>query len=233
MRREILHIDHLSKSFDGLRLFNDVTVALHDGTINGLFGKNGSGKTTLFNMIGGYEKPDSGTILFCGTPIRYGKQFLAAKSGIGRMWQDPLIFPNHTVLQNLLICDNTNPGELFLNNVFRPRTVREKEQELKERALGILEGIKLASQAGQPAGNLSTGERKLIGISMLLMNEAKLLLLDEPFSAIDGRTIDRISEILIGLKQSGKTIFMIEHKLKHAEPISDQIFRIRDYRIEV
>jgi ABC-type branched-subunit amino acid transport system ATPase component len=126
MSKTILHIEKLSKSFGGLKLFNEVNIELQEGSINALFGNNGSGKTTFFNLIGGYEKPDAGKIHFNGLTIKYHNEFEIAKAGIGKMWQEPTVFPNHTVLQNLMVSDKTHPGELFLNYIFRGRTIHTK-----------------------------------------------------------------------------------------------------------
>ena len=232
MSKTILHIEKLSKSFGGLKLFNEVNIELQEGSINALFGNNGSGKTTFFNIIGGYEKPDAGKIHFNGLPIKYHNEFEIAKAGIGKMWQEPTIFPNHTVLQNLMVSDKTHPGELFLNYIFRSRTIHRKETELKAKAQSILQKFKLGNKGNQLAGGLSLGERKLLSISMLLMNEARLLLLDEPFSSVNPDTIERISSSLNDLRNEGKTVFMIEHKIKFAEAISNHLFKIENYKIE-
>jgi branched-chain amino acid transport system ATP-binding protein len=231
MESRILHIENLSKSFGGLKLFDEVNIVLQQGTINSLFGSNGSGKTTFFNLIGGYEKPDEGKIHFNGLTIRFHNESVIARAGVGRMWQDPSVFPNHTVLENLLVSAKTHPGESFLNYIFDRTSIKTKEAELKETAHRILHQFKLESKAEQLAGSLSLGEKKLLSISMLLMNDALLLLLDEPFSSVNPDTVERISEALLELRHAGKTIFMIEHKIKFAEAISDHLFRIEHYKI--
>jgi len=231
MDKPILHVENLSKSFGGLKLFDGVNITLRPGTINSLFGSNGSGKTTFFNLIGGYDKPDAGRIHFDGLTIKVHKEFAIARVGVGRMWQDPTVFPNHTVLQNLLVSAKMHPGEYFLNYIFKGDSIRRKEAALTDKALGILHKFKLGDKSGRLAGSLSLGEKKLLSISMLLMNDARLLLLDEPFSSVNPDTIERISEALVELRGDGRTIFMIEHKIKFAEAISDHLFKIENYRI--
>lgn len=231
MHRPVLYIDNLSKSFNGLQLFDKVDLMLESATINALFGANGSGKTTFFNLIGGYEKPNSGKIHFNGLVIKYHNEFEIAKAGIGKMWQNPTIFPNHTVLQNLLVSDKNHPGEYFLNYLFNNSAIHMKEKELRDKANHILQKLKLGNKSEQIAGSLSLGEKKLLSISMLLMNDAQLFLLDEPFSNVNLDTIERISEALIELKSEGKTIFMIEHKIRSAEEICDNIFKIENFKI--
>jgi len=231
MNKQILHIDNLSKSFSGLKLFDEVNITLEEGTINSLFGSNGSGKTTFFNIIGGYIKPDSGKIHFNGLTVKYHNEFVIARSGIGKMWQDPAIFANHTVMQNLLVSDKNHPGEYINNYFFRKRAINNIEKELNEKAHLILKKFRLDDKKEQISGSLSFGDKKLLSISMLMMNNARLLLLDEPFSNVNPDTICRISEALNGLKNEGKTIFMIEHKIKFAEAISDHQFKIENYKI--
>jgi neutral amino acid transport system ATP-binding protein len=231
MEKPILQIENLSKSFGGLKLFDGVNITLRPGTINSLFGSNGSGKTTFFNLIGGYDKPDAGTIYFDGLTIKVHDEFAIAQAGIGRMWQDPTVFPNHTVLQNLLVSAKAHPGEYFLNYFFRSKLIKRREADLADKARGVLRKFKLGNKAEQFAGSLSLGEKKLLSISMLLMNDARLLLLDEPFSSVNPDTIERISDVLLELRDNGRTIFMIEHKIKFAEAISDHLFKIEDYKI--
>jgi neutral amino acid transport system ATP-binding protein len=232
MRKEILHIENLSKSFNGLNLFSQVNLSIKEGTINSLFGNNGSGKTTFFNLIAGYEKPNEGKIFFDGMKIKYHDEFHIAHAGIGRMWQDPMIFPNHTVLQNMLVSSKSNPGEVFCNYFFNRKSIKLKEIELEEKAINVLSKLKLTGKENQLAGSLSLGERKLLSISMLLMNDANLLLLDEPFSNVNSNTIEKMSESLNEVKTNGKTIIMIEHKIKFAEAISDHCFCIQNQKIK-
>lgn len=232
MKNEVLHIEDLSKSFNGLTLFTKVNLTITEGTINSLFGSNGTGKTTFFNLISGYEKPNEGKIFFNGMKIKYHDEFHIAHAGIGRMWQDPMIFPNHTVLQNLLVSSKSNPGEVFCNYFFNRKSIKLKEIELKEKAIDILSKFKLTGKENQLAGSLSLGEKKLLSISMLLMNDAQLLLLDEPFSNVNSNTIERMSESLYEVKNNGKTIIMVEHKIKFAQAISDVCFNIQNRKIE-
>jgi len=231
MEKEILKVENLSKSFGGLKLFDGVTFSLREGTINSLFGSNGSGKTTFFNLIGGYEKPDTGKIHFNGVTVKTHNEFVIAKAGIGRMWQDPTIFPNHSVIENLLVSSKRHPGESLLNYLFQRRLIKNTESILRQNAKSILKKLGLSEKAEQLAGGLSLGEKKLLSISMLLMNDARLFLLDEPFSGVNPITIERISQTLLELKNEGRTVFMIEHKIKFAEAISDRLFKIENYDI--
>jgi len=233
MKNNVLHIENLSKSFNGLKLFDTVNLSLEKCTISSLFGSNGTGKTTFFNLIGGYEKPNNGKIYFNGNSIKYHNEYTLAKAGIGRMWQNPSVFPNHSVMQNLLVSYKNHPGERFLPYFYKKRIIKRKENEIKMKALSTLKRFKLEGKENVLAGNLSLGEKKLLSISMLVISDASLLLLDEPFSNVNSNTIECMSEVLFDLKKDGKTIFMIEHKVKFAKSMSDRCFMIENQKIKM
>jgi neutral amino acid transport system ATP-binding protein len=226
-------VDKISKGFGGLILFDQVNLAINTNTINCLIGSNGAGKTTFFNMLTGYEKPDQGSIWFGEKQITHYPAYKIARSGIGKLWQEPTIFPNHTVLENLLVSDQQHPGEQLSSYLFRPRLIKRKESELHQKAHVLLGRFRLSPKYNQKAGSLSAGEKKLVGLSMLLLNDAKLLLLDEPFSGIKSDTIERVAEVLFALPKEGKTVFMIEHKIKFALPMCHHTYRIENTKIEL
>lgn len=230
----ILEIDSLGKSFDGLELFKDTSWLVPAGAISILMGKNGSGKTTLFNMLTGYIRPDLGTVRFNDIPITHTPPDRIARLGIGKMWQSPrtMLFMNYTVLENLLVSAHQHPGDRLLNNFFRYRAVKRYETQAIENAHRLLTELEIERYATQTAGALSLGNQKLVCLAMLLMNDSRLLLLDEPFSSVHPDTIQKISDLLLRLKQKGKSILMIEHKIQYAKQISDHIFEITDQKIE-
>jgi neutral amino acid transport system ATP-binding protein len=230
----ILEIDKLSKSFDGLALFNNTSWQVPKGAISVLMGKNGSGKTTLFNMLTGYLYPDAGTIQFDNKPLRNASPDTVARLGVGKMWQSPrtMLFMNHSVIENLIVAAPNNLGDKILNNFFRYASVKRQELGTKNKATDLLADLGLSQYANHNAGTLSLGNQKLVCLAMLLMSESRLLLLDEPFSSIHPDTIQKISELLLKLKQEGKSILMIEHKINFAKQISDYMFEIKNQKIE-
>ncbi len=233
MSNTILEIENVSKSFDGLHLFRETNLTIQRKTINSLFGSNGAGKTTFFNMIAGYIKPTSGRIYFYKEKVDKYNPSSIAYLGLGKMWQTPEVFQNHSVLENLLVSTKDHPGERILNYLFNRKAIYKKEKEARDRAYHIIDKIGLQGKGDQKAGSLSFGESKLLSIAMLIMNDAKLLLLDEPFSNVNPRTVEGISNTLIELKNLGHTIFMIEHKVKFAEAISDHCFMINNEQINL
>ena len=227
----ILKLNNIRKSFDGLNVLDDVSFDLSSGTITSLFGENGSGKTTLFHIISGFLKAESGDILFNNKSIIGQGALEIAKQGIGRIWQNPRIFKNLSVIDNLILPVPNHPGENVVNYLLHPKTIFATERVLKERAVAIADDINLAGKLGKTAGSLSLGQQKLLSTGMLLMSDASMLLIDEPFAGVNSQMVDHISEVFINLKTSGKTICVIEHNRVKAEAISDRTITIIKGRI--
>jgi len=217
----ILEMRHISKSFNGLKVLEDVSFSLQLGTITSLFGENGSGKTTLFHIISGFIKANSGEVLFKGVNLNGNSSVEIARLGVGRVWQTPRICKNLSVLDNLVLASKSHPGESAINYFIRPRLIWQEEKKRKAIAAGISEDIGLAGKLQKTAGSLSFGQQKLLSTGMLLMNDCELLLMDEPFAGVNALMIDHISEVMLGLKKQGKTICMIEHNRTKAKAISD------------
>lgn len=226
--KQVLQIQHVSKSFNGLNVLRDVTFEIQKGTVNSLFGSNGSGKTTLFNIITGYLKADSGQIKFKEFSLHDKESKDIARYGLGKIWQTPRVFDNLTVGENLVLAVPDHPGEKLLHYLFAIKKIISEEDKRREKAASIAETISLTEKLNEPAGSLSLGQKKLLSIGMVMMNNASLFLLDEPFSGVNSEMIVRISNVLNKLKEQGKTVLMIEHNHKKAGAISDQVFLLQN-----
>lgn len=218
----LLEIIHINKSFDGLKVLEDVSLTLAKGTITALFGENGSGKTVLCHIITGFLKGNSGEVLYKGQTLNAKTPVEVSKIGVGRVWQTPRICKNLSVSDNLIMAAKDHPGDAVLNYFIHPGLIRHEEKIRKAKADIISANIGLNNLLHDTAGSLSFGQQKLLSVGMLLMNEAELLVLDEPFAGIDSLMIDHISGVLIELKNQGKTILMIEHNRTIARAISDR-----------
>jgi len=166
----ILEIKNVSKSFGGIRAVRNCSLKVERGKITGLIGPNGAGKTTLFNLITGFYEMDSGEIFFNGEKLQPGLQphevFL---KGIYRSFQITREFHNITVLENLLAVPPKQEGEQLWMNWFRPDKVKKQENEYIEKAMDILKFLELDGKAGELAGNLAGGERKLLELGRMMM----------------------------------------------------------------
>ena len=192
----VLEIAGLRKSFGGIVVADDITLALRPGEVVGLIGPNGAGKTSLFNLVTGVIRPDAGSIAMEGTRIDNLKLSERAKLGIARTWQHARPFRSLTVLDNLLLGARDYPGDSLLRSLLQCGIARRMEAEAEQRATALLERVRLAHKANDLAAELSYGQQKLLGIARALMSEGVCLLLDEPMAAVEGRTYAIMREVI-------------------------------------
>ena len=213
-----IQVKHVSKSFGGVVANHDISMSVREGGITGLIGPNGSGKTTLFNSIVGYHPIDQGEIIFEQRDISVLQVQAIARLGLLRTFQQTRIFAEMNCVQNMLIAHNhRKTGWLEMLTPY--------SAELNDRADHLLEFVGLYSKRRLLAGNLSFGQQKLLEFAMALMNEPKVLLLDEPTAGINptliNGLIDRLKRANIEL---GITLFVIEHNMRVIMNLAEHIY---------
>jgi ABC-type branched-subunit amino acid transport system ATPase component len=214
---DLLVVDRVSKSFGGLRAVSECSLTVAEGTITGLIGPNGSGKTTLFNVLTGYVKSDSGDMWFRGRPFRCSKPEDAFRLGIGRTFQLTRIFPRVTVLENMLIATQRHEG--WLRSMLRSPGSRTE----KDRAMSLLAFVGLERLAGDLAGTLSYGQRKLLELAYVLVADPSVVLLDEPAGGVNPTLIEEIASRITELNQQGKTFLIVEHNLEFVMKLCQEV----------
>ena len=214
----ILDISNVSKSFGGVKANVDISMSVEQGSIVGLIGPNGSGKTTLFNSIVGTYPIDSGLIKFNDREVSELPVPVIAKLGLLRTFQQTRIYGKLNCIQNMLISHKPeNDGIL---------TVFQKiPSDLTDKAETLLKFVGLHQKRKLRAGDLSFGQQKLLELAMALMNEPKMLLLDEPTAGINPTLINGIIDRLITInKDYGITLLVIEHNMKVIMSLAQKIF---------
>ena len=211
----ILGVRDLAKSFGGLRAVDGASLDVARGSITALIGPNGAGKTTLFNLVTGFLHPDRGAVAYEGASI-YGKRpHRVAARGMMRTFQMTKALAAMTVLENMELGAQDQPGERLAGLARHPLGWRRRERESRTRALELLERFRLASHANAYAATLSGGQRKLLELARLLMAEPRLVLLDEPLAGVH-RVLGR--ELLAHIHElraeRGTTFFFIEHDME-------------------
>ena len=214
----ILAVDKVHKYFGGVKANENISLTVDQGTIVGLIGPNGSGKTTLFNSIVGTHPIDKGSINFNGKEVSSLPVPVIAKLGLLRTFQQTRIYGKLNCIQNMLISAKPTNDNIF--------TVFSKiPADLTDRAENLLHFVGLYQKRKLRAGDLSFGQQKLLELAMALMNEPKMLLLDEPTAGINPTLINGIIDRLIKVnKEFGITLFVIEHNMRVIMNLAQIIF---------
>jgi len=219
----ILRTQNLSKHFGGLLAINDVDLCINEGEILGLIGPNGSGKTTFLNLINGLLKPTAGKVIFQGEDVTGHPSHLLTQKGIGRTFQQNVLFKMATVWENVLISHEINyrgsPWESFFN-LSRSRI---EEKEAQGSTFHILEEMKLLEWKDKICNDLPHGIQRMVGIAVATAVRPKLMLLDEPFSGLNLHEIGNMVNQIKRLRQNGATILMVEHRMKAVMDLCDRI----------
>jgi ABC-type branched-subunit amino acid transport system ATPase component len=210
----LLEIKDIRKEFDGLVALESIDLEIEENSITGLIGPNGCGKTTLFNVISGVYNATSGRIFFKGEDISSLPTHKINRLGISRTYQETRLYPNLTVLENLMVPPKHQPGENFFNLLFRRKEMRVRETELLDKALEILDLLEIRHMGYELAKNLSGGQSKLVDLGRVLMNDPELLLLDEPTAGVNPVLTEKLFKKIVELRdQFNLTILIIEHDM--------------------
>lgn len=210
----MLILKNISKSFDGLKAVDNFSISIETGTVTGLIGPNGAGKTTLFNIITGFIKQNSGSFFLNDYDISKLFTFEIVRRKITRTFQDLRLIKEISLIENVLIFFQDNPGEKLINVFFNSKKIKAEESENYKEAERLLNFAGLLEKKNDKAANLSYGQQKLLSICCCLAADPDIILLDEPVSGVQSETIGRISTMIKELvKNQNKTIFLIEHNM--------------------
>jgi branched-chain amino acid transport system ATP-binding protein len=204
----LLEIRTLSKHFFQLRAVNEVSFDVEPGDLLGLIGPNGSGKTTLFNCVTGTLRTSGGQVHFKGEDITDSSADAVYHRGISRTFQLIQLFPQMTVLENMLMAAQERKGTML------SRLLHRDEREEKDRALKLLEYLGLSGVKDSLAANLSYGEQKILDFGMALMPTPEVILLDEPMAGVNPTLIKRLVGYIQDLNAEGNTFVVIEHNMQ-------------------
>ncbi|MBT4672606.1 MAG: ABC transporter ATP-binding protein [Rhodospirillaceae bacterium] len=222
---ELIEVSGVSKAFGGIIANDNVSISVPEGRITGLIGPNGSGKTTLFNSIVGYHPIDSGSIKFDGQEITKKMVPQIARLGLLRTFQQTRIYGKMDCVANMLV------SESHRHEGFRSM-FRKIQPETTEKADRLLEFVGLYQKRRLVSGELSFGQQKLLEFAMALMNEPRILLLDEPTAGINPTLINGLIDLLKrAASELGITLFVIEHNMPVIMGLAENIYCLANGKV--
>ncbi len=209
----ILYLEEITVSFDGFKALNDLTLYVQAGELRCIIGPNGAGKTTMMDVITGKTRPDGGSAWFGQTiDLLAHTEPEIAQAGIGRKFQKPTVFPHHSVFENLELA---MAGDKAVWPALLARLTPAQREQIDD----VLDVIGLGARRFEPAGALSHGQKQWLEIGMLLMQDPRLLLVDEPVAGMTPQETERTAELLLSL--AGKhSVVVVEHDMNFVRSIA-------------
>lgn len=206
----ILEVHDVNKRFGGLQALNNVNLSIDEQTVHAIIGPNGAGKSTLLNCFVGRLTPDTGTVMFNGKSLLGIQPHEINQAGVARVFQTPEIFSDLTLVENIMIPAFAKRDGSFLLNAW-PRV--DDAAEIRDKALHMLEDVGLAEKRDVVTGSLSRGDKRRLELAMCLVQDPKLLLLDEPTAGMSRADTNNTIDLLKKIGERGITKIVIEHDM--------------------
>jgi len=219
----LLQAEGIGKRFGALAAVDGVSFTVEEGHIHSVIGPNGAGKTTLFNMISGLIHANSGALTFAGRTITVMPAFRRAAIGISRTFQNIRIFPDMSVIENVMTGMTPHLTQPVWSVLFRLPGARREEREALEEAQRLLDKVGIGQLAASRAADLAYGDQRRLEIARALAAKPKLLLLDEPAAGMNPTETTGLLSLLKDLKAGGLTILLVEHDMGFVMGLSDRL----------
>lgn len=223
MAEPILRVENLSKSFGGVHAVNDVSFTVDEGSICALIGPNGAGKSTLFNLLTNLYHPDNGRVFLSGRSITGLSPNRIAGMGLIRTFQTSRVFPQLTVLENVLVGAHRLSQASILEQMLWMGRVRREEHAMRARARALLKATGLDDRANDPAEILPLAGQKYLELARVLMSLPNILLLDEPAAGMNDAETAELAQFIQAVQANGRTVVVVEHNMSLVMGIADKV----------
>ncbi|MEZ4504296.1 MAG: sugar ABC transporter ATP-binding protein [Thermomicrobiales bacterium] len=215
--REIIRVEGLNKRFGGVNALSDVSLSIDRGEIHALVGENGAGKSTLMKILAGIYQPDSGRVLIEGEVAQIASPLEARRYGISIVNQELALFPQLSIAANIFVNREETKGRWVLDK----KAMRRETED-------VLEQMGVWLDPSRKVGSLPVGEKQIVEIARTIQQKSRIIIMDEPNSALNANESERLFELLRRLRDQGITIIYVSHRLEEVFSISDRISVIRD-----
>jgi branched-chain amino acid transport system ATP-binding protein len=219
----LLEVRDVRRTFGGVVAVDRVSFTVSQGQIKAIIGPNGAGKTTLFNVISGLLKSETGSVSFKGRRISGRKPYQIARAGVARTFQNPSLFLQISVLENVMVGQHCRSRREFASCALKTLGQRKEERAIREAAMEWIDYVGLVHRASEPAGGLAFGQRRMIELARALATNPDLLLLDEPASGLNMSETDELGDLIRRIRDRGITVLLVEHDMSLVMDISDEI----------
>tara|TARA_B100000035_G_C21007560_1_gene558023 strand:+ start:965 stop:1735 length:771 start_codon:yes stop_codon:yes gene_type:complete len=223
MLNNLISVKNLKKSFGGITAVDIKELSFIEGELTSVIGPNGAGKTTFFDLISGFQNADSGDIFLKEKNISNSQPYKIARMGMVRTFQLTKVFDRMTVMENLLFSGSNVNNDSFLRSILKLNSQKVYENSLKDKANEIMKDLNIGHMADSYARELSGGQKKLLELARAIINEPKILLLDEPLAGVNPKLAEDILSLIKKLSEDGITIVMVEHNIEAVMKISERV----------
>ena len=223
MLNNLISVKNLKKSFGGITAVDINELSFIEGELTSVIGPNGAGKTTFFDLISGFQNADSGDIFLKANNISNSQPYKIARMGMVRTFQLTKVFDRMTVMENLLFSGSNVNNDSFLRSILKLNSQKVYENSLKDKANEIMKDLNIGHMADSYARELSGGQKKLLELARAIINEPKILLLDEPLAGVNPKLAEDILSLIKKLSEDGITIVMVEHNIEAVMKISERV----------
>ncbi|MCC6679063.1 MAG: ABC transporter ATP-binding protein [Phycisphaerales bacterium] len=229
----ILKVEGISKAFGGLKAVQDFALTLNPGDVQGLIGPNGAGKTTCFNLLTGVYRPDAGRVQLNGAEVTGLRPYLIAGAGMARTFQNIRLFPDLSVLDNVMLGSHLRTRQNMTQAILRTRFHRADERAIERRARRLLELFELDTRAEEEARSLPYGDQRKLEIARALATDPKVLLLDEPAAGMNPQEKGELRGLIDRIRREfSVTVLLIEHDMNVVMKICETI-TVLDYGVTI
>lgn len=216
--KAVMEMQHISRRFDATQALDDVSLTLYPGEVHALIGENGAGKSTLIKIMTGVHRPDSGVILLDGEPVHIGNSMEAQALGIAAIYQEPMVFPDLNVAENIFISHRSRGLFVRWGQMFR-----EAEE--------ILARLDVALDVRMPARGLTLASQQAVEIAKAISLKVRVLIMDEPTASLSAHEVAQLFRIIASLRSQGVAILFIGHRMEEVFTIADRITVLRDGKV--